>query len=332
MSGNMRKLIIQIPCYNEEKTLPVALAALPRSVPGIDVVEWLIIDDGCKDDTVQVALDHGVDHVVRFNKNQGLAKGFMAGLDKCLDLGADVIVNTDADNQYDARDIASLVAPVVAGEADMVIGARPIDDIEHFSSTKKILQKIGSKVVRIASKTKVKDTTSGFRAISRDAAMRMNVFNEYTYTLETIIQAGQKNMAVTSVPVRTNEFLRPSRLISTIPSYIRKSVATIFRIFVVYKPFRFFVVVGSLVLTLGILLGIRFLFYFLTDGGGGHIQSLILASILIGTGFQVILTAFLADLLSVNRRLMEDLQYRVKKAEYSESQTSEPDNRKSDGE
>lgn len=332
MSGNMRKLIIQIPCYNEEKTLPVALAALPRSVPGIDVVEWLIIDDGCKDDTVQVALDHGVDHVVRFNKNQGLAKGFMAGLDKCLDLGADVIVNTDADNQYDARDIASLVAPVVAGEADMVIGARPIDDIKHFSSTKKILQKIGSKVVRIASKTKVKDTTSGFRAISRDAAMRMNVFNEYTYTLETIIQAGQKNMAVTSVPVRTNDFLRPSRLISTIPSYIRKSVATIFRIFVVYKPFRFFVVVGSLVLTLGILLGIRFLFYFLTDGGGGHIQSLILASILIGTGFQVILTAFLADLLSVNRRLMEDLQYRVKKAEYSESQTSEPDNRKSDGE
>ena len=258
--------------------------------------------------------------------------GFLAGLDKCLDLGADVIVNTDADNQYDARDIASLVAPVVAGVADMVIGARPIDDIKHFSSTKKILQKIGSKVVRIASKTKVKDTTSGFRAISRDAAMRMNVFNEYTYTLETIIQAGQKNMAVTSVPVRTNDCLRPSRLISTIPSYIRKSVATIFRIFVVYKPFRFFVVVGSLVLTLGILLGIRFLFYFLTDGGGGHIQSLILASILIGTGFQVILTAFLADLLSVNRRLMEDLQYRVKKAEYSESQTSEPDNRKSDRE
>ena len=332
MSGNMRKLIIQIPCYNEEKTLPVALAALPRSVPGIDVVEWLIIDDGCKDDTVQVALDHGVDHVVRFNKNQGLAKGFMAGLDKCLDLGADVIVNTDADNQYDARDIASLVAPVVAGEADMVIGARPIDDIEHFSSTKKILQKIGSKVVRIASKTKVKDTTSGFRAISRDAAMRMNVFNEYTYTLETIIQAGQKNMAVMSVPIRTNEFLRPSRLISTIPSYIRKSVATIFRIFVVYKPFRFFVIVGSIVLTLGILLGVRFLYYFFTGSGDGHIQSLILASILIGSGFQVILTAFLADLLSVNRRLMEDLQYRVKKAEYSESQTSEPDNRKSDGE
>ena len=256
----MKKLIIQIPCYNEEKTLPVALAELPRSVPGVDVVEWLIIDDGCKDNTVQVALDHGVDHVVRFNKNQGLAKGFMAGLDRCLKLGADVIVNTDADNQYDARDIASLVAPVIAGEADMVIGARPIDDIEHFSATKKILQKVGSKVVRIASKTKVQDTTSGFRAISRNAAMRMNVFNEYTYTLETIIQAGQKNMAVISVPVRTNDFLRSSRLINTIPSYIRKSVATIFRIFVVYKPFRFFVVVGSIVLTLGILLGVRFLY------------------------------------------------------------------------
>ena len=323
----MKKLIIQIPCYNEEQTLPVALSALPRSVPGIDVVEWLVIDDGCKDNTVRVALDYGADHVVRFTKNQGLAKGFMAGLDMCLKLGADVIVNTDADNQYDARDIATLVAPVINGDADMVIGARPIDDIKHFSTTKKILQKIGSKVVRIASKTKVKDTTSGFRAISRDAAMRLNVFNEYTYTLETIIQAGQKNMAVMSVPIRTNEVLRPSRLISTIPSYIRKSVATIFRIFVVYKPFRFFVIVGSIVLTLGILLGVRFLYYFFTGSGDGHIQSLILASILIGSGFQVILTACLADLVSVNRRLMEDLQYRIKKAEYSETQTSEMDNR-----
>ena len=328
----MKKLIIQIPCYNEEQALPVALAALPRSVPGVDVVEWLIIDDGCKDNTVQVALEHGVNHVVKFNKNQGLAKGFMAGLDMYLSLGVDVIDNTDADNQYDARDIATLVAPVINGEADMVIGARPIDDIEHFSSTKKILQKVGSKVVRIASKTKIKDTTSGFRAISRDAAMRMNVFNEYTYTLETIIQAGQKNMAVMSVPVRTNEFLRPSRLISNIPSYIRKSVATIVRIFVVYKPFRFFLIVGAIVLILGCLLGFRFLYYYFTSGGGGHIQSLILASILIGSGFQVILTAFLADLLSVNRRLMEDLQHRVKKAEYSTHRPVEPQNNLSDEE
>ena len=320
------KLIIQVPCYNEEKALPVALAALPRTVPGIDTVEWLIIDDGCKDKTVQVAHEHGVDHVVSFNKNHGLAKGFMAGLDACLKLGADIIVNTDADNQYDARDIEKLVAPVISGEADLVIGARPIDDIEHFSPTKKILQKIGSKVVRIASKTKVKDTTSGFRAIGREAAMRMNVFNEYTYTLETIIQAGQKNMAVVSVPVRTNEDLRPSKLITSIPSYIRKSVATIFRIFVVYKPFRFFMLIGLGVLTLGCLIGVRFLYYYFTGSGDGHIQSLILASILIGVGFQVMLTAFLSDLLSVNRRLMEDLQYRIKKAEYSSWHSVSPTN------
>ena len=282
----------------------------------------MIIDDGSKDNTVTVARQQGVDHVVSFSKNRGLAKGFLAGLDACLDLGADVIVNTDADNQYDANDIPALVAPVLAGSADMVIGARPIDDIEDFSQIKKLLQKFGSKVVRFASKSKIKDATSGFRAISRDAAMRLNVFNEYTYTLETIIQAGQKNMAIMSVPVRTNAFLRPSRLMSSIPSYIRKSVATIFRIFVVYKPFRFFMGVGSFILFLGCLLGFRFLYYFFTSGGAGHIQSLILASVLIGTGFQVILTAFLSDLLSVNRRLMEDIQYRIKKAEYSAKQSS----------
>ncbi len=312
----MKKLIIQIPCFNEEKTLPVALEALPRKVTGIDVVEWLIIDDGSTDKTVEVAREHGVDHVVSFTKNHGLAKGFLAGLDRCLSLGADVIVNTDADNQYDARDIPALVAPVLEGKADMVIGSRPIDDIEHFSTVKKLLQKVGSKVVRIASRSKIKDATSGFRAISRDAAMRMNVFNEYTYTLETIIQAGQKNMAIISVPVGTNACLRPSRLMSSIPSYIRKSVATIFRIFVVYKPFRFFMGLGTLVLAAGALIGVRFLYYYFTSGGSGHIQSLILASILIGAGFQVVLTAFLSDLLSVNRRLMEDLQYRIKKIEY----------------
>ena len=321
---HMRKLIIQIPCYNEEETLPIALAELPREVAGFDLVEWLIIDDGCRDDTVRVALENGVDHVVRFNKNQGLAKGFMAGLERCLELGADVIVNTDADNQYDARDIPKLTGPILAGEADLVIGARPIDDIEHFSATKKLLQKIGSKVVRIASRTKVKDSTSGFRAISREAALRMNVFNEYTYTLETIIQAGQKNMAVMSVPIRTNGYLRPSRLISNIPSYIRKSVATIFRIFVVYKPFRFFMLVGAVTLSLGLLLGFRFLYYYFTGSGDGHVQSLILASILVGTGFQVMLTAFLADLLSVNRRLLEDLQYRVKKGELAKEKKAVP--------
>ncbi|MBL0381743.1 MAG: glycosyltransferase family 2 protein [Desulfofustis sp. PB-SRB1] len=313
----MKKLIIQIPCYNEEKTLPVTLAVLPRAVQGFDVVEWLIIDDGCRDDTVRVALENGVDHVVRLTKNKGLAKGFIAGLDRCLRLGADVIVNTDADNQYDARDIPKLVAPIIEGTADVVIGCRPIDDIEHFSSLKKILQKVGSRVVRAASKTRVSDTTSGFRAISREAAMQMNVFSEYTYTLETIIQAGQKNMAIVSVPVRTNDYLRPSRLMRSIPSYIRKSVATIIRIFVVYKPFRFFLGVGLVTFGGGLFIALRFLYFYLSGSGDGHIQSLILAAILLGAGFQVILTAFLSDLLSVNRRLLEDVQYRLRKMELS---------------
>ena len=312
----MKKLIIQIPCFNEEKTLPVALAALPREVEGFDQVEWLIIDDGCKDRTVEVAKEHGVDHFVRFKKNKGLAKGFMAGLNACLELGADVIVNTDADNQYNADDIPKLVAPILSGEAEVVVGTRPIDDIEHFSPLKKLLQKIGSRVVRIVSKTKVKDVTSGFRAMSRDAAMQMNVFNEYTYTLETIIQAGQKNMAIVSVPIRTNPFLRPSRLMSSIPSYIRKSVFTIIRIVVVYKPFRFFLNIGLTFLTLGLITGLRYLYYYMTSGGEGHVQSLILTSILIGAGIQVLFVAFLADLQSVNRRLLEDIQYRVKKNDY----------------
>jgi glycosyltransferase involved in cell wall biosynthesis len=306
------KLIIQIPCYNEEKTLPICLRALPRDVAGFDKVEWLVIDDGSSDRTQEVARAHGVDHIVCFPKNKGLAKGFMAGLETCIRLGADVIVNTDADNQYKADDIPLLIRPILEGKAEMVVGCRSINDIEHFSSTKKLLQRLGSKVVRIASKTSVVDATSGFRAISRDAAMRLNVFNEYTYTLETIIQAGQKNMAVVSVPVRTNAYLRPSRLMRSISSYIRKSVSTIVRIFVVYKPFRFFMTIGAVLLFGGLLVSLRFLYYYVTSGGGGHIQSLILASILVGFGGQLVLVAFLSDLLSVNRRLLEDVQYRVK--------------------
>ncbi len=314
------KLIIQIPCYNEEKTLPVSLQALPRYVEGFDTVEWLVIDDGCVDETVRVAKEHGVDHIVRFNKNKGLAKGFMAGIDASLRLGADVIVNTDADNQYNAEDIPKLTAPILQGTADIVVGTRPIDDIEHFSYVKKILQKLGSRVVRVVSKTKVEDVTSGFRAINRDSALRMNVFNEYTYTLETIIQAGQKNIAITSVPIRTNPYLRPSRLMRGIPSYIKKSITTIIRIFVVYKPFRFFVSVGALLACIGFAVGLRFLYYYLAGGGAGHIQSLIFASIMIGVGFQAIMVAFLADLLSVNRRLLEDIQYRFKKILYEKKE------------
>lgn len=307
------KLIIQIPCYNEAETLAITLKDLPREVPGFDRVEWLIINDGSKDETEEVARKNGVDHIVSFSKNQGLAKVFMAGLDACLKLGADVIVNTDADNQYDARDIPALVKPILDHQAEMVIGARPISEIEHFPFLKKQLQKLGSWVVRLASKTDIPDAPSGFRAISRDAAMHLNVFNNYTYTLETIIQAGQKNMAIVSVPVRVNADLRPSRLVKSIPNYLKRSTITIVRIFVVYKPFRFFMSLGLAAFLAGFLIGLRFLyFYFVTQDASGHIQSLILASILLGMGFQAFALAFLADLLAVNRRLMEDVQYRMR--------------------
>jgi glycosyltransferase involved in cell wall biosynthesis len=309
------KLIIQIPCYNEEQTLAVALAELPREVPGFDQVEWLIIDDGSTDNTRQVALDHGVDHVVGYTKNQGLARGFMLGLDACVKQGADVIVNTDADNQYNASYIPDLTKPIVDGKADMVIGARPIQMIEHFSLTKKMLQHLGSSVVRKVSQTNIPDAPSGFRAFSREAAMKLNVFNEYTYTLETIIQAGMKQMAVTSVPVEVNEDLRPSKLVKSISSYIKKSIITMLRIFVVYKPFRFFLAIGLVLFSLGLVLGLRFLYYYLIGDGQGHIQSVVLAGVMMGIGFQTFLVAFIADLLSVNRKLLEEVQYRLRKLE-----------------
>lgn len=302
------KLIIQIPCYNEAATLGIALAALPREVPGFDKVEWLIIDDGCTDNTVEVALAHGVDHVVRHTRNQGLARGFMNGLQACLEHGADVIVNTDADNQYNADDIPALTRPILEGKADIVIGARPIAAIEHFSPIKKLLQKLGSWVVRVASKTSIPDAPSGFRAMSRSAARRLTVFSDYTYTLETIIQAGQKNMAITSVPIRVNGDLRPSRLVKSIASYIQRSIVTIIRVFVIYRPFRFFASIGIALFTLGFIIGLRFLYKWLTVDYDGHIQSLILASSLLIIGFQTILIAFVADLLSANRKLMEEVR------------------------
>jgi glycosyltransferase involved in cell wall biosynthesis len=309
------KLIIQIPCYNEAETLTVALRELPRSMEGFDIVEWLIINDGSTDNTAEVAKACGVDHIVSFTKNQGLARAFMAGLDACLKLGADVIVNTDADNQYNAKDIPFLIKPILDKKAELVIGSRPISEIEHFPFIKKQLQKLGSLIVRMASKTDVPDAPSGFRAMSREAALRLNVFNDYTYTLETIIQAGQKNMSIASVPVRVNRDLRPSRLVRSIPYYLRKSIPTIIRIFVVYKPFRFFMALGLLMFSLGFIIGVRFLYYFFREGGEGHVQSLILASIFLGIGFQTMLVAFLADLQAVNRRLMEDIQYRVRAME-----------------
>lgn len=306
------KLIIQIPCYNEGQSLPMTLSDLPRKVEGFNSVEWLVVDDGSTDNTAMVAREHGVDHIISLTRNQGLAKAFMTGLETCLNLGADVIVNTDADNQYNGADIPALVGPVLQKNAEIVIGTRPIKDISHFSPLKKLLQKIGSWVVRKVSGTNIPDAPSGFRAFSRDAAMRINVFSEYTYTLETIIQAGQKNMAITSVPVRVNKDMRPSRLLKSLPSYLQRSVMTIVRIFVIYKPFRFFFVVGSTLLAAGSLIGLRFLWYYLTSGGAGHVQSLILAAVLLISGFQTILVAFLADVLAANRKMLEDIKYQLR--------------------
>lgn len=309
--GSSMKLIIQIPCFNEAETLSTALSALPRTVPGFNSVEWLIIDDGSQDDTISVAKANGVDHIIEHLGNKGLARAFMTGLEASLRLGADVIVNTDADNQYNADDIPALVQPILAHQAEIVVGARPIETIEHFSPIKKFLQKLGSWVVRAASKTNIPDAPSGFRAISQDAAQKLMVFNDYTYTLETIIQAGQKNMTIVSIPIRVNGELRPSRLVKSIPSYIKRSIVTIVRIFVIYRPFRFFATIGTILFLAGFLIGLRFLWNYVQGRGEGHIQSLILASVLLGMGFQTLLVAFLADLLAANRKLLEDIRFKT---------------------
>lgn len=311
------KLIIQIPCLNESGTLGIALAALPRKVEGFDTVEWLIIDDGSTDDTAELAKQLGVDHVVRHPVNRGLATAFMTGLDACLRLGADVIINTDADNQYEASDIPHLTAPIVAGQADMVIGARPIDETEHFSWVKRKLQRLGSWAVRVASNTDVVDAPSGFRAISRETAMRLNVFNAYTYTLETIIQAGVSNLRIASVPVRTNADLRPSRLVKSISSYVRRSLFTILRVFVTYRPLFSFCLLGAIFAIPGILLGLRFLYFVLIDGGTGHVQSLILASLLLVLAAISGMCGVIADLTATNRKLLEKINHRLAHSDYS---------------
>jgi len=313
----MKKLIIQIPCLNEAGTLNIALNALPREVPGFDTVEWLIIDDGSTDDTVKVARANGVDHVISHTQNKGLAYAFMTGLNAALKLGADVIVNTDADNQYNADDIPALVQPIIEERADIVIGARPISEIAHFSPIKKALQKLGSWVVRVSSGTDVKDAPSGFRAISREAAKQMMVFNEFTYTLETIIQAGRKNLKIESVPVGVNEDLRPSRLFKSIPSYIKRSILVIFRIFIIYKPMKFLGIIALALLLLGLIPAVRFLYFYMSGDGEGHIQSVILAGLLLNMGFFTALIAVVADLISANRRLLEDI--RVSTRDFSHS-------------
>lgn len=306
------KLIIQIPCLNEAGTLAIALGELPRSIEGFDKVEWLVIDDGSTDDTAALAKELGVDHVIRHPVNRGLATAFMTGLDACLRLGADVIVNTDADNQYQAADIPRLTAPILAGSADMVIGARPINETEHFSWVKKRLQSLGSWAVRMASRTNVADAPSGFRAISREAAMRLNVFNAYTYTLETIIQAGLSNLRVISVPIRTNEDLRPSRLVKSIPSYVKRSLVTIVRVFVIYRPLALFSYAGLAFLLLGLAIGSRFVYFYFVDGGAGHIQSVIFASLCITLGTLLGMLGLLGELVSTNRKLLEKLQYQIR--------------------
>ena len=311
----MRKLIIQIPCFNEEQHLAETLAALPRSVPGFDVVETLIIDDGSTDGTSQVARAAGATYLLRFPVNLGLASAFSAGLDTALKLGADVIVNTDADNQYRGADVVRLVQPILRGEAEMVIGDRAPHRIAHFSPLKRALQVAGSWMVRQLSGTSVPDATSGFRAFSRRAALRLNVFTNFTYTLETIIQAGKKHIPIAHIPIETNPDARPSRLFGSIPVYLRRSAQTLIRIYALYEPLKVFWRLGALCVGVGTLIGVRFLVYYLAGGGAGRIQSLILAAVLLIIGVQTILIGLVADLIGSSRSLLEDTQERVRSLE-----------------
>jgi glycosyltransferase involved in cell wall biosynthesis len=318
------KLVIQIPCYNERETLEETLKDLPTEIPGVDTIEILIIDDGSTDGTSERARELGVHHVVRFSQNRGLAKGFMAGIDACLRVGADIIVNTDADNQYCGADIPKLIEPVLRGEADMVIGDRQVETVDHFSPAKKKLQRIGSWVVRQASSTRVPDATSGFRAIGREAALRMFVTSDFTYTLETLIQAGHAHLAVEGVPIRTNPKTRDSRLFRSIPQYLKRSASTIIRIYTMYRPLKAFLYLASLLFLVGLALGGRFLYYHLTEDNTGHVQSLILAAILLIVAFVVLLGGLLADLVSANRKLLEDAIMRLRRLEYDATRRPDP--------
>lgn len=310
------KLIIQIPCYNEADTLEIALNDLPKHIDGIDEIEYLIINDGSSDNTVDVARQWGVNHIVNFKRNKGLAHGFMAGIDACLRNGADIIVNTDADNQYVADDIEKLVRPILEGKSDIVIGERPIDQTEHFSFTKKKLQHFGSWVVRKASNSDIPDAPSGFRAFSREAAMHLNVTNEYTYTLETIVQAGRNKIAQTSVPIRTNGELRPSRLFNSMMGYVKKSMVTILRAYMMYSPLKTFSVLAIIPFLVGVAIDVRYLVFIIMGADGGHIQSLILGSTLIMMGVMIFVIGLQADLIAKNRKLLEDIQYHVRKLDY----------------
>lgn len=316
------KLIIQIPCLNEENSLPITLKDLPHKIDGIDCIETLVIDDGSTDRTVEIARQHRVTHILQLTKNKGLAKAFITGINHALKLGADIIVNTDADNQYYGADIPKLIRPILEGKADMVIGNRQVETIKHFSPLKIFLQKLGSWVVRQVSGTDVPDATSGFRAYSRDAALQLNVVSDFTYTLETIISCGKKNLAIHHVAVGTNPKLRESRLFSSIWNYIKRSIITIIKIYSMYKPLKFFTIIGGTSFFLGFGIGCRYLYFFFNNQTAGHVQSLILAAIFLIVGFQIIMMGLAAELIAINRQLLEDIQLRVKKAELDNHKTT----------
>jgi glycosyltransferase involved in cell wall biosynthesis len=319
------KLIIQIPCYNEESTLPQTLSDLPRHLPGIDQIEWLVVDDGSSDGTADVARELGVQHIVRLQRHLGLARAFVAGLEAALRQGADIVVNTDADNQYQGKDIGRLVAPILAGEADMVVGDRGIATLPGFSPLKRRLQRMGSWVVQQAAGTNVPDATSGFRALTREAALRTLVLSEYSYTLETLIQAGVQQMTVVYVPVRTNPQTRPSRLMRSVPHYLFYSGLTILRTYALYRALRVFLTLGGFMIAGGVALGLRFLYFFVVSGGAaGHVQSLILAAILLIVGFQVCLIGLIADLIGGNRKILEETLYRVRRLETGQRGDEDP--------
>jgi glycosyltransferase involved in cell wall biosynthesis len=309
------KIIIQIPCFNEAQTLPQTVEALPRKLDGIDTLEYLVIDDGSNDNTAQIARRSGVHHVIRLPRNLGLAASFMIGLETCLKLGADIIVNTDADNQYFAQDIKPLLEPILAGRADMVVGDRRVATLANFSLLKRNLQRLGSWIIGRASGMNIPDATSGFRALTREAALRTLVLSEYSYTLETLIQAGSRHMAIEYVPVRTNPQTRPSRLMRSIPHYLAQSGATIIRAYTMYRPLRVFTVLGLFFIIAGLVLGVRFLYFYLIGQGAGHIQSVILTAILLIVGFQVLLIGLVADLIGFNRKILEEVLYRLRNQE-----------------
>jgi glycosyltransferase involved in cell wall biosynthesis len=319
------KLIIQIPCFNEAETLADTIKAIPQSIPGIDVIEILVIDDGSTDDTFEVAVDNGADHVIRLPNNTGLANAFIAGLEESISRGADVIVNTDADNQYKGEDIPRLLEPIILGRAEIVVGDRGVATLNSFSRSKRFLQRIGSGVIQLASGVATPDATSGFRAITRDAALRTIVLSEYSYTLETLIQAGARRIAVEYVPIRTNPQTRPSRLMRSVSHYITHSSATILRVYTMYRPLRVFSFFGILFLVGGAILGIRYLYFFLNGEGAGHVQSVILAAVLWIVGFQVLLIGLLADLIGFNRKILEEALYRLRRMELNSDQVGNSD-------